>query len=1095
MTEIGKTQQNMTRKSYFKPHWAIFLVVAILCIVPISAEVFTFDNVKQYDKETKTITIKNIFGLGKDISTIQLNTPLNYHVGAGYQKVAEFEIDLFDDGYSNAFKKMEFFDLNNDWNEINRDFDYKYLTTELVEVNDYEDVCSLSLNGTKSCSYEVVGTHKEEKEVWKDLDIKTLKKGKVIVGIFTEVQINDYVEWIPTLFGKEIDEWASWSSSLNVKHMAYYDMETGTGTNIVDRVDGDNDATLQGSGTFSSTKKLGSYSTTYQSNGDYATTNINMKSYDWTWSGWVKFDALPNENNAPIIGGTDDQTLSIGTGWVDGASLSIHAGNGASWSCGDITGATTLSVDTWYHIVAMRDGNNVSIFLNSAHEISCNSYSGAFDFNLNIGRGGASYMDGFIDELSYWNRTLTSAEIVNLYNGGSGMAYSADSSPIVTLNSPIDTYNSTSKTITFNATLSDDINLMNGSLYLNGIINETNSSGFNGTYYIFDKTFNDGDYNWTIEAFDNNSKSTTATTRTFSVDTISPVTKIIYPTGTIIYHKQNTNLSLNWSVNDTNLDSCWYNWNGTNTSVTCSDNQTNINITDGRNKVLTFYANDTSGLLNSSIVTWNYQLFLKEETYDVENYEGLSSTFSATFITNGSDITSASLRYNNTNNVGTISNHGVNNFTVTETIIAPAVSADTNKSFYWMLTQGSLEYNVTSQNQTVLNLGIDDCSTHNSTFYNFTIRNEENLSKLTSTTARLNLQIYGYATSNLIQSYNKTYTSVNPFTVCLNNNLSTGGQFSYDMQVQYKATGYVQKLYHIQNETANSTNFLNEIDLYDLNETDSQVFKIIFRDSSFLPVEDALIKVYRKYVDENAYKIVEIPITDKRGETLAHLVLNEVVYNFEVVKYGVILETFTDVIAICQTPLVASCEIDLNAFSETIVVPDYEEAEDFSFTLGYDNDTRIITSIFNVPSGTIQTITLNVTTTDSLGTEICTDSLLSSSGTLSCVVPSTFGNSTMSAKLYKAGNLQGQGQVKLDQNPKDIYGVSVVFLALFVMITLIGAGASDNPIFTVIFLMVGVGLLFALNLVANEGFIGATATILFFVMAVIIVIIKGSRRT
>jgi len=59
--------------------------------------------------------------------------------------------------------------------------------------------------------------------------------------------------------------------------------------------------------------------------------------------------------------------------------------------------------------------------------------------------------------------------------------------------------------------------------------------------------------------------------------------------------------------------------------------------------------------------------------------------------------------------------------------------------------------------------------------------------------------------------------------------------------------------------------FLHNIDLYDLNESDSQVFKIIFRDSSFLPVEDALINVYRKYVDKKfCIEIVEIPMTDKK---------------------------------------------------------------------------------------------------------------------------------------------------------------------------------------------------------------------------------------
>jgi len=63
------------------------------------------------------------------------------------------------------------------------------------------------------------------------------------------------------------------------------------------------------------------------------------------------------------------------------------------------------------------------------------------------------------------------------------------------------------------------------------------------------------------------------------------------------------------------------------------------------------------------------------------------------------------------------------------------------------------------------------------------------------------------------------------------------------------------------------------------------------------------------------------------------------------------------------------------------------------------------------------------------------------------------------------------------------------------MMTLIGAGISDNPVYTVFFLMVGVILLYALNLVANNGFLGATATILWLIVAIILIAIKGSNRS
>jgi len=251
MTKIEKKQLYRRKNSLYKGHTVekkLFLMLVLtgfmlFLLVPF-VSALDFLPIKDYDESTRTITISNFLGIGRDVSTIQLNTPLDYRVGAGYQKVAEFEIDLFDDTYSNAFKEMEFYDLNNNEEKFERNFDYKYKTTELVDVNNYKQVCELSLNRTKVCENVLVGTHQEEKEVWKDLDTSILIKGKITIGIFTEVKVGDYVEWIPTLFGKEIDEWATWTASLNVGLVSRWDFEETSGVVIDER--GVNNGTAYG---------------------------------------------------------------------------------------------------------------------------------------------------------------------------------------------------------------------------------------------------------------------------------------------------------------------------------------------------------------------------------------------------------------------------------------------------------------------------------------------------------------------------------------------------------------------------------------------------------------------------------------------------------------------------------------------------------------------------------------------------------------------------------------------------------------------------------------------------------------------------------
>jgi len=57
------------------------------------------------------------------------------------------------------------------------------------------------------------------------------------------------------------------------------------------------------------------------------------------------------------------------------------------------------------------------------------------------------------------------------------------------------------------------------SLLIDGVVNETNSSGLNNTDYVWTKTFSDADYNWTCSAVDNDSATTTQGVRHFNVNT------------------------------------------------------------------------------------------------------------------------------------------------------------------------------------------------------------------------------------------------------------------------------------------------------------------------------------------------------------------------------------------------------------------------------------------------------------------------------------------------------------------------------------------------------------------------------------------------
>jgi len=142
-----------------------------------------------------------------------------------------------------------------------------------------------------------------------------------------------------------------------------------------------------------------------------------------------------------------------------------------------------------------------------------------------------------------------------------------DKDPTVTLNSPVDYYNTT-EAITFNCTASDDINLVNVSLYGNWtgswLLNETNSSPVNATPVIFSKTINDGTYVWNCYACDN--ATTTQcffadANRTFTIDLTPPTITWEPPTPDDGNVTSNNWVYLNTTINDVSSTSAFFDWN------------------------------------------------------------------------------------------------------------------------------------------------------------------------------------------------------------------------------------------------------------------------------------------------------------------------------------------------------------------------------------------------------------------------------------------------------------------------------------------------------------------------------------------------------
>ncbi|MEE9405867.1 MAG: hypothetical protein V3V26_00500, partial [Candidatus Aenigmarchaeota archaeon] len=134
---------------------------------------------------------------------------------------------------------------------------------------------------------------------------------------------------------------------------------------------------------------------------------------------------------------------------------------------------------------------------------------------------------------------------------------------------------------------------------------------------------------WGCEACDTaNNCAFSATNRTITIDTIAPAVSItnpvsqVYTTGTV---------ELNYTASDVNLDSCWYEIGGSNTTLPgCAD--TTLALADGAYNLI-LWANDTATNTNSASVsftvdTTNPEAFLGIYPVDDANFSANDINFS-----------------------------------------------------------------------------------------------------------------------------------------------------------------------------------------------------------------------------------------------------------------------------------------------------------------------------------------------------------------------------------------------------------------------------------------------------------------------------------
>lgn len=218
--------------------------------------------------------------------------------------------------------------------------------------------------------------------------------------------------------------------------LAYYKCDdNAANTTVTDSTGNGNDgtATTNTNNLYDATAKIGS-SFDFSASEKVPLTNMLSGEAEFSYCAWVQTNALgayrrviSKDNNAV--------SYNILLRMTNGNKFQGSVNNGA----GDtyITGSTTITTGTWYFVAVTYSSGHLNLYVNGssdATEVTTatgNLRTASDILTMASYRDATGQWDGLIDEVSVWNRALTSTDITDLYNSGSGLSY-----PFSTVASP-----------------------------------------------------------------------------------------------------------------------------------------------------------------------------------------------------------------------------------------------------------------------------------------------------------------------------------------------------------------------------------------------------------------------------------------------------------------------------------------------------------------------------------------------------------------------------------------------------------------------------------------------------------------------------------
>ena len=213
--------------------------------------------------------------------------------------------------------------------------------------------------------------------------------------------------------------------ALTTDLVSYYKFDENAASTTVADAKGSNDLTSS-TNTSNLYYSSGIINSAFDFNGtsDLINGTFSQSFSSLSYSFWLAWDDSGTSNLQVLLESetTAKGLVYTGSGSTDSIAVRLNT------TLSDALFESAIPNANFHHYVITWDGTNVRLYVDGSEHTSSpisRAWSSPTFSSLNIASrsGGSLYLDGKIDEVGIWSRALTSTEVTELYNSGSGLAY------------------------------------------------------------------------------------------------------------------------------------------------------------------------------------------------------------------------------------------------------------------------------------------------------------------------------------------------------------------------------------------------------------------------------------------------------------------------------------------------------------------------------------------------------------------------------------------------------------------------------------------------------------------------------------------------